>query len=76
MTDSINIIPDLGPLLSPQASIVLPGDATFVNLTRRWREYEAPTVSAVVQVAAEADVQHTVSKDYIVLSSVSHSFHS
>ncbi|KAI5926546.1 hypothetical protein F4810DRAFT_707635 [Camillea tinctor] len=58
MTD--NIAADLGPLLSPQASIVLPGDATFSNLVSRWREYEASTISAVVQVSTEADVQQTV----------------
>ncbi|KAI1418448.1 hypothetical protein F5Y13DRAFT_149192 [Hypoxylon sp. FL1857] len=60
MTDNINIVADLGPLLSPQASIVLPGDAAFANITSRWREYQAPDISAVVQVAAEADVQQTV----------------
>ncbi|KAI1459380.1 hypothetical protein F4805DRAFT_473318 [Annulohypoxylon moriforme] len=60
MADNINIAADLGPLLSPQASIVLPGEATFANLTSRWREYRAPNISAVVQAATEADVQKTV----------------
>ncbi|KAI0165178.1 hypothetical protein GGR52DRAFT_97996 [Hypoxylon sp. FL1284] len=59
MADHANIAADLGPLLSAQASIVVPGDATFANLTSRWREYHAPSISAVVQVAVEADVQET-----------------
>ncbi|KAI1171957.1 hypothetical protein F4777DRAFT_27312 [Nemania sp. FL0916] len=50
----------LGPKLSSKAGIVLPGDNNFANLTARWREYEAPTVSAVVEVVTESDVQQTV----------------
>lgn len=61
MADKFNILHDLSPLLSPQASIVLPGDIAFSNLTSRWREYRAPNISVVVQVATEVDVQQTVS---------------
>ncbi|KAK4233777.1 hypothetical protein C8A03DRAFT_47748 [Achaetomium macrosporum] len=55
-----NILVDLGPLLSPEASIALRGDADFAKLTERWREWHAPEVAAVVRVATEADVQQTV----------------
>ncbi|KAK4121767.1 FAD-binding domain-containing protein [Parathielavia appendiculata] len=50
----------LGPLLSPEASIVLPDDADFAKYTDRWRQWHAPDVAAVVRVATEADVQQTV----------------
>ncbi|KAI1498756.1 hypothetical protein F5X99DRAFT_411811 [Biscogniauxia marginata] len=63
MADNINIVADLGPLLSPQASIVLPGEATFASLTSRWREYHAPNISAVVQVTTEADVRYAEEHD-------------
>jgi hypothetical protein len=66
MADNINIIADLGPQLSPQASIVLSNDADFAKLTGRWREYHSPDVAVVVQVATEADVQQTVSVHHTV----------
>ncbi|KAL2016663.1 hypothetical protein VTK56DRAFT_3207 [Thermocarpiscus australiensis] len=50
----------LGPKLSAKAAIVLPGDSDFASLTARWREYEAPSIAAVVKVATESDVQQTV----------------
>ncbi|KAI1320500.1 FAD-binding domain-containing protein [Xylariaceae sp. FL0255] len=50
----------LGPLLSPDASVILPDDPDFAGLVSRWREYEAPRVSVIVKVATEADVQETV----------------
>jgi hypothetical protein len=61
MSDSVGILADLGPLLSPGASIVLPSDPEFAGLTARWREYEAPNITIVVKVAVEFDVQQTVS---------------
>lgn len=61
MSDSVEILADLAPLLSPGASIVLPGDPEFAGLIARWREYEAPNIIVVVQVAVESDVQQTVS---------------
>lgn len=61
MSDSAEILANLGPLLSPTASIVLPGNPEFDNLTARWREYEAPEIAVAVQVATETDVQNTVS---------------
>lgn len=52
------IVAELGPLLSPGASIVLPtSNATlFSELTRRYIEVMHPDFSAVVRVGAEADV--------------------
>ncbi|KAI0414784.1 hypothetical protein F5X98DRAFT_236985 [Xylaria grammica] len=60
MPVNVGILADLGPKLSPKAAIILPSDSDFANLTARWREYEAPSISAVVKVAAESDVQETV----------------
>lgn len=52
------IAAELGPLLSPGASIVLPtSNATlFSDLTRRFIELMHPDITAVVRVGAEADV--------------------
>lgn len=50
----------LGPLLSADASILLPGSGAFDNKTIRWQEFQSPTVRAVVVVATEQDVQQTV----------------
>lgn len=52
---------NLSPLLSPEAKIILPSDTEFTQVTARWREFQAPQIALVVQVAVEADVQHTVS---------------
>ncbi|KAI1777235.1 hypothetical protein F4818DRAFT_341465 [Hypoxylon cercidicola] len=60
IASNVNLLGDLGPKLSPEASILLPGDAEFANLTSRWREWHAPNIAAVVEVATEADVQQTV----------------
>ncbi|KAJ2979491.1 hypothetical protein NUW58_g7186 [Xylaria curta] len=60
MTSAVEISGALGPKLSPQATIVLPGDSDFASLTARWREYRAPNISVVVKVATESDVQETV----------------
>ncbi|KAI0198801.1 FAD-binding domain-containing protein [Astrocystis sublimbata] len=50
----------LRPKLSSAAAVVLPGDEGFGALAARWREYQAPSISAIVKVANEADVQETV----------------
>ncbi|KAI1820314.1 FAD-binding domain-containing protein [Xylaria intraflava] len=60
MSERSAILAGLGPSLSPDASIALPGDSEFDALTSRWREYKAPNISVVVRVATEADVQKTV----------------
>ncbi|KAB5566330.1 hypothetical protein GE09DRAFT_1171507 [Coniochaeta sp. 2T2.1] len=60
MVNSSNIVAELGPLLSPDASIILRSDTRFATLTSRWREHLAPKFSVVVQTATEADVQHTI----------------
>ncbi len=59
--DSSRIRSELGPRLSHSASIILPHSADFAAATIRWTEYQAPTFSAVVEVASERDVQETVS---------------
>lgn len=51
---------ELGAVLSPSASILLPDDAGFDNATLRWQAYAAPSFRAVVEVATESDIQNTV----------------
>lgn len=56
-----NITTELGPSLSPGATINFPGSAEFQVATDRDNEQDPPTFSAVVEVATERDVQETVS---------------
>ncbi|CAG8973974.1 hypothetical protein HYALB_00010094 [Hymenoscyphus albidus] len=60
MSKNENILAELGSRLSSGASIVLPNNTEFANLTSRWREYDAPSINVVVEVANESDVQQTV----------------
>ncbi|KAI0970445.1 FAD-binding domain-containing protein [Xylaria arbuscula] len=60
MTGIEEISAVLGPKLSPEATIILPGGSDFAGITARWREHQAPAVSVVVKVATESDVQETV----------------
>ncbi|KAH8893450.1 FAD-binding domain-containing protein [Thozetella sp. PMI_491] len=55
-----NITDALGPLLSDNAKIYLPGSSGFVNGTTRWSALDQPTIAAVVKVATEGDVQQTI----------------
>lgn len=50
----------LSPNLSASASIVLPGDAEYEELTTKYSDYNRPTYSAVVAVASIEDVVATV----------------
>lgn len=53
------IVAELGPLLSPEASIVLPttGNGTlFSDLTKRYIVMYQPEVDAIVRVGTEADI--------------------
>lgn len=56
-----DIIAELGPFLSSNASIFLPGSRQFANATTRWQMYQDPNITVVVEVATESDVQETVS---------------
>lgn len=67
------LVAELKPRLSSNADIFGPYDKEFPNLASRWREYHAPTVAALVQVATESDIQETVSK-YIYLNLI-HSYY-
>lgn len=60
-TKQPDIISRLGPQLSPNASILLPGSADFRNATTRWQLYREPEIDVVVEVANDQDVQRTVS---------------
>ena len=61
LVGNMTLSADLGSRLSDAASIVVPGDPAFTNLTSRWREWHAPEVVAVVKAATEGDVQQAVS---------------
>lgn len=50
----------LGPQLSTNAQIHLPGSAGFNGSTERWNSNITPTFAVVVEVATEADVQATI----------------
>lgn len=50
------LVTGLAPLLSPAASIVLPSEPLFANLTRRCVGAFAPDIAVVVRVGTEADV--------------------
>lgn len=52
---------ELGPLLSPGATISFPGSDEFSNATVRWSNYGSPSFSVAVSVATESDVQQAVS---------------
>lgn len=56
----VNITNSLGPFLSADAQIHLPGSAGFNKSTDRWQDYAPPTFGVVVQVAEDRDVQETV----------------
>lgn len=55
-----DITNSLGPLLSADARIHLPGSAGYNTSTDRWQDYAPPTFGVVVQVSDERDVQETV----------------
>jgi hypothetical protein len=59
---SSRVVAELKPRLSSNAAIFGPHDREFPNLVSRWREYHAPTVTALVQVVTESDIQEAVSK--------------
>jgi hypothetical protein len=60
--DPIDILQELGPLLSPGASIIVPSASGWDNLTARASFPRInPSYLAVVEVATEEDVQLTVS---------------
>ena len=50
----------LGPQLSNNAQIHLPGSAGFNSSTERWNSNITPTFAVVVEVATESDVQATI----------------
>jgi hypothetical protein len=60
MAANTSALAELRPLLSPEASIFTPCSSEFTGLISRWREYLAPSIAAVVQVATEKDVQQVV----------------
>ncbi|KAJ8121968.1 hypothetical protein ONZ43_g1715 [Nemania bipapillata] len=60
MADNTSALIGLRPLLSPEATVALRGDDNFASLASRWREWHAPDLAAVVEVATEEDVQQVV----------------
>ena len=63
---------ELSPRLSPNAAIILPGNASFDSFEVRASSPRIePNFSAVVEVSNEEDVQHTVCNTFIFSSRVS-----
>jgi hypothetical protein len=60
-SSNININAVLGPQLSSNAAIILPGQDSWANASSRWQGYAIPTYQAVVEVSTEKDIQQTVS---------------
>lgn len=53
-------VDELGPQLSPGASITVAGSDEFDELTVRWTSWAAPNFQATVSVYTEEDVSSTV----------------
>lgn len=56
------VVTELGPRLSQNAAILLPGSVQFADATDLWQQYMVPNITVVVDVASESDVQQTVSQ--------------
>ncbi|KAF2197576.1 FAD-binding domain-containing protein [Delitschia confertaspora ATCC 74209] len=50
----------LGPRLTSNARIILPGDVDFSSSSERWQEYAKPTFKAIVEVTTESDISETI----------------
>lgn len=55
-----DVLAELGPHLSANASILLPGSERFQDAITRWNKYKAPDFSVAVEVANERDIQLAV----------------
>lgn len=56
----VDVIRNLGPQLSSNASIYASGDPRFANATARYSEFRAPNFTVVVEPGIEADVAKIV----------------
>ncbi|KAF2792188.1 FAD binding domain-containing protein [Melanomma pulvis-pyrius CBS 109.77] len=54
------VMRDLGGQLSTGTTIFGPGDAAYLNATKRWNILEVPDIQVVVQVGQESDVAKIV----------------
>ena len=55
-----NVTADLGPRLSANAAIWLPGSDGYGVATDRWIPWNNPSLDVVVEVATEGDVEQAV----------------
>ncbi len=60
-------VAELRPLLSPNASIYLPGSEGFAAATDRWTRWKNPAFEVVVEVTTEEDVSNTVRSSMTIL---------
>lgn len=56
----LDTVAQLGPLLSPDANILLPGSRGYEFGTDRWNPWKAPKFDVVIEVATEIDVEQAV----------------
>jgi hypothetical protein len=59
---TLDIKAELGPQLSQEATISLPGDAQFESVTSRWTLWSPPSYRAYVEIGSEEDVEKIVSR--------------
>ena len=57
---NVDVVKQLGPQLSKNATIFTQNDPRFANATARWSAYKEPQISIVVEPGTEADVSTTV----------------
>lgn len=65
---SADLIRQLGPQLSANATIFTQDDSRFVNATARYSTFRPPQISVVVDPGTEADVATTVNPSYRLLA--------
>jgi hypothetical protein len=66
----VDIVSDLGPQLSPNASIITPDEPEFGNLTARYSAFRAPTFIVVVNPGVESDIAIIVCFPDVVTSCI------
>jgi hypothetical protein len=58
--NAAQILRELGPMLSSNASIYFPGSSEFANATERWSAFRGPSIRVVIEPGTDDDVAATV----------------
>lgn len=70
---AVDIVSELGPQLSPNASIITQDEPEFEDLTSRYNAYRAPTFRVVVNPGVESDIAIIVNFPMAVTSCINES---